>query len=167
MCLEYTCDTETSVLAPSQKQKQQQLKLSDHMAELTFPWKWKWTVIKPNCTAYRNYHYSCSFLIFLGLNTILKSLFTVGDLLQREMSAASLFRSPEIFRDSVFLAHKHFWFVMVLWKPALVVTCWSRRERCNLHVCSWHRTHCAYLLVRRNNDWTMMNHERKFKVIRE
>lgn len=47
----------------------------------------KWTVIKPHCTAYHNYYYSCSFLIFSGLNKILKSLFTVGDLLLREMCA--------------------------------------------------------------------------------
>ena len=57
------------------------------MAELVFPWKWKGTVIKPNCTACHNYHSSCSFLIFYGLNKILKSFFTVGDSLQREMRA--------------------------------------------------------------------------------
>lgn len=150
----------------NKNQQQQQLKLSDHMVGLTFGngnWisRKKWTVIKPNCAAYHSYHYSCSFLIFSGLNKNSPNPYLLWETrCCVKCALSSLFRSPEIFRDSVFLAPKHFWFVMVLWKPALVVTCWSRQERCtHAHVCRWQWTRSAYLLIRRNNITTSVDND--------
>lgn len=75
------------------KTKSTTTKTRAHMEELL--WKWtldhsqEWTVIKPNCDAYHNYH-AGSFLTFLALNKIHKSIFTVRDLLLHEMCACQV-----------------------------------------------------------------------------